>query len=188
MHRDDTFHFNARPLVLGAWPMPGNISAVGAKLFAILMDAAIAASPTLADLEHVVDAARLEGWSRDCLECALSDLTKLTFGIQCEGAVHSVQMLTEAYLNDERLRFVLGDEYAAYARFVANPVFVGPAERREMAAALQFVHEVKTLMRNFALVEAARDGAQAPAEGAFGLEQVRNALRLIGSAPGGGGF
>jgi hypothetical protein len=201
MDHADTYHFNASLPATGTWPMPPTISAFGGEVLAVLLNNAAAASPTFTELEHVITTFDFGTSGLGCMQCVLSELVNRRFEIPFEGAPHSVQMITEAYLNDSRLRYVLGDEYAAYLRSVETPevprlaapagaqfLLLAPEDRRQIVSALQFAHEIQTVASNFAAIEAARTGVDVAKVDSIGLAQVRQALKLLRAAPGGQGY
>jgi hypothetical protein len=54
--------------------------------------------------------------------------------------------------------------------------------------ALQLLHEIRTVVWNFAAVDAAIAGREVPRGDAFGLAEVRHCLKRLDAAPGGGGI
>jgi len=201
MAHPNTFQFDAGLPASGTWPMPANMSSLGAELLAVMLNHATAASPRLTELKHSIPTFAFGTAGRECMDCVLSEVANKQFEIPFEGATRSVRMMVAVVINSDRLGFEIGGEYAAYLRSVATPaptalgslagiepLFVTQDERRQLVTALQLLHEVRTVVWNFAAVDAALAGREAPRGDAFGLAEVRHTLKLLRAAPGGGGF
>jgi hypothetical protein len=102
--------------------MPPNMSNLGAEMLAVLLNHATAADPRLQVREHVITTFDSSSSAREQLTCVLAELVNRAFEVPFEGsAVHRVKMIEEAYLNDHRLRYVVGAEYATYLLSVTTP-------------------------------------------------------------------
>jgi len=201
MTRTNTFQFDAGLPTSGTWPMPANMSRLGAELLAVMLNHAVSASPRLTERNHSIPTFAFGNAGREYMDCVLSEVANKRFEIPFEGGIRPVKMLEAVVINSDRLGFEIGEDYAAYLRSVATPeptalgalsgiepLFVTPDEKRQMVTALQLLHEIRTVVWNFAAVDAALAGRDVPAGDAFGLAEVRHALKLLKAVPGGGGF
>jgi hypothetical protein len=201
MAHANPFQFDASLPASGTWPMPANMSSLGAELLAVMLNHATAASPRLTELKHASPTFAFGNSGRECMDCVLSEVANKRFEIPFEGGTRAVRMMEAVVINPDRLGFEIGEEYAEYLRSVATPeppalkvpgnvesFFLTADERVQLRTALQLLYEIRTVVWNFAAVEAARDKRQVPAAGAFGLTEIHQVLTKLGGSVGGFGM
>ena len=114
------FQFDAGQAGARTWPMPP-MSQLATELLSTLLSHVAAGPEGLAQLEHAVPTFDYSAKDDDCLLCAIGEIVNTPFNVPVEGGVLPVQMVAETFLNGDRLRFLLGEDYAVFLRCVATP-------------------------------------------------------------------